>query len=92
MDAVPADPGVRARMLTARHALSTTDDGNVVLTAGGESWTFTAPALPLLKRLADRSEHRLADLVSDTELTLGQAAAVISELLNGQVASVRGTQ
>ncbi|MFD4948526.1 JmjC domain-containing protein [Streptomyces sp. NPDC058239] len=92
VDAVPADPGVRARMLTARHALSTTDDGNVVLTAGGESWTFTAPALPLLKRLADRSEHRLADLVSDTELTLGQAAAVISELVNGQVASVRGTQ
>ncbi|MFE2043473.1 JmjC domain-containing protein [Streptomyces sp. NPDC059477] len=87
---VPADPDLRARLLATRHTLGTDEDGNAVLAAGGESWTFAPPALPLLERLTDRSEHRLADLVSSTGLTLEQAAAVVGELVAGQIVAVGG--
>ncbi|MFE7462609.1 cupin domain-containing protein [Streptomyces sp. NPDC057499] len=90
VDRVPADPKVKARLLTTRHTLQVSEGGTVVFTAGGSSWTFADLALPLLERLADRSEYQLADLVTGTALTLDQAAGLLTELVTGQVLTVGG--
>ncbi len=85
--AVPAEPGLTVRLLTARHGIaSSEDEGTVTFTGGGESWTFAAPAAPLLERLGDGRRHRLVDLVAGTGLSLPQAAAVVRELVDGNVA------
>ncbi|GGW89697.1 JmjC domain-containing protein [Streptomyces noursei] len=85
---VPAEPDQRVQMLSTRHVVSADDDSNVVLTAGGEHWTFAPAARPLLDRLADGRPHTLADLIDGTDLTLEQAARVVGELVTGQVAAV----
>ncbi|MFJ5101877.1 cupin domain-containing protein [Streptomyces sp. NPDC088554] len=84
---VPPDPHVTAQMLTSRHTLTTDEDGNAVLTAGGETLTFAAAARPLLERLTDRKEHRLVTLIDGTGLSLRQAAKVITTLVTGHVVS-----
>ncbi|MFF8367825.1 cupin domain-containing protein [Streptomyces lydicus] len=90
VDEVPADPSQQVQLLTTRHALALDDDSNVVLTAGGESWTFTREARTLLERLSDGQPHILADLIDGTEVTLEQAARLVYELVKGQVATIGG--
>jgi ribosomal protein L16 Arg81 hydroxylase len=88
---VPDDPHLVVRLLATTHTLSPDDAGNVVLTAGGESWTFTSAAQPLLDRLANRQPHALNELVAGTDLSVKQAAALIGELVKGQVVAVGGS-
>ncbi|MFC9231384.1 cupin domain-containing protein [Streptomyces decoyicus] len=86
----PADPNQRVQMLTTRHALALDNDSNVVLTAGGESWTFAKAARTLLERLSDGQPHILAELIDGTEVTVEQAAKLVGELVKGQVATIGG--
>ncbi|MGW9041262.1 cupin domain-containing protein [Streptomyces lydicus] len=85
--AIPTEPEQRVQMLTTRHTLASDDEGNVVLTAGGESWTFANAARTLLERLVDGQPHTLNGLIDGTDLTLQQAARLVDELVKGQVAA-----
>ncbi|MEU0739293.1 cupin domain-containing protein [Streptomyces sp. NPDC006134] len=87
---LPADPDLSARLLTTRHDLRLTAEGNAVLTAGGESLTFAGAAHPVLRALADRQPHRLRDLASDAQLTVEVVAGVVWELVKAQIVSVDG--
>lgn len=88
---VPDDPHLVVRLLATTHTISPDDAGNVALTAGGESWTFAGVAGPVLERLADRRLHTLSELVAGTGLSVKQAAALIRELVTGQVVAVEGS-
>ncbi|MEV0040066.1 cupin domain-containing protein [Streptomyces sp. NPDC050804] len=84
---VAADANVTVEMLTTRHTLASDENGNAVLTAGGETWTFAPAARPLLDRLTGPGRYQLRDLVYGTDLSLTQAASIITELVKGQVVS-----
>ena len=88
----PADPGLPVRLLASRPALAEAAGGHVLLTAGGEEWTFAAKAGPLLARLLDGRGHTLAELAQASGITVTQAAGVVAELVNGQVAAAGGTR
>ncbi|MFJ4191509.1 cupin domain-containing protein [Kitasatospora sp. NPDC089509] len=90
--AAPPDADLQVRLVTARPALTAVSDGTVRLTAGGEEWTFAAKAEPMLALLADGKPHRLADLAQAADITLGQAAGVVTELVNGQAAAIGGAR
>ncbi|MEU4119984.1 cupin domain-containing protein [Kitasatospora sp. NPDC028055] len=90
--AIPPDADLRVRLVTTRPALAAGADGTVRLTAGGEEWTFAAKAEPMLALLADGEPHRLADLAQAAGITLGQAAGVVTELVDGQAAAIGGAQ
>ncbi|MER7986947.1 cupin domain-containing protein [Streptomyces noursei] len=87
---VPAEPDVVVQLLSTRHKLTLDNESNIVLTAGGESWTFAPPARELLEKLSIGLPRSLQQLVTGTDLTLKQAAAVVGELVKGQVAAVGG--
>ncbi|WP_328377078.1 cupin domain-containing protein [Streptomyces sp. NBC_00440] len=89
---LPADPDLVARLLTTRHDLRLTAEGNAVLTAGGETLTLAGAAHPLLLALADRQPHRLGDLASAAELTVEQVAGVAWELVKVQIVTVDGAR
>jgi len=89
--AVPADPDLLVHLVTMRHVLSTAPDGGTRLTAGGEEWTFSSRAQPMLALLADRSRHRLGDLAQAAEISIEQAAGVVGELVDGQAAVIGGS-
>ncbi|MFF9481360.1 cupin domain-containing protein [Streptomyces sp. NPDC014733] len=88
VDGLPADPELNARLLTTRHRLHHSDDGTTTLTAGDESFTFAAAAHPVLRTLADRQDHRLGDLASESGLSIEQVAALVYELVKGQIVAV----
>ncbi|MFJ5230692.1 cupin domain-containing protein [Kitasatospora sp. NPDC088391] len=88
--AAPPDADLQVRLVTTRPALAAMPDGTVRLTAGGEEWTFAAKAEPMLALLADGEPHRLADLAQAAGITLGQAAGVVTELVDGQAAAIGG--
>ncbi|MDH6704811.1 hypothetical protein P3T27_001514 [Kitasatospora sp. MAA19] len=88
--AAPPDADLQVHLVTTRPALAAMPDGTVRFTAGGEEWTFAAKAEPMLALLADGEPHRLADLAQAAHITLGQAAAVVTELVDGQAAAVGG--
>lgn len=87
---VPPEPELLAHLVATRHAISAGEGGTVVMTAGGESWTFAEAARPILERLADRRPYRLGDLIQGTGVSLHQVAALLTELVKGQVAAVGG--
>ncbi|WP_033213561.1 cupin domain-containing protein [Kitasatospora phosalacinea] len=88
--AVPPDPELRVRLVTTRAALTADREKTVRLTTGGEEWTFAVKARPMLTLLADGERHRLAELAQAAGITLAQAARVVTELVDGQVAAVGG--
>lgn len=85
----PANPDLAVRLTTARSVLHTVEDG-VVFSAAGCEWEFTAPVGPLLTVLRRGGEHTLATLAAASGLTLDQVAAVVGELVGGQVATAIG--
>ncbi|MBT2401709.1 cupin domain-containing protein [Streptomyces sp. ISL-100] len=89
--AIPPDLDLSVQLVVARPALQATPEGTVRLTAGGEQWVFSAKALPLLGLLVRGDRHRLGDLADAAQLTLAQAAGVVTELVNGEVAAAGGT-
>ncbi|MEU3572844.1 cupin domain-containing protein [Kitasatospora sp. NPDC036755] len=86
----PPEADLRVRLVTTRHALAAIPDGTIRLTAGGEEWTFATKAEPMLTLLADGEPHRLADLAQAAGITLGQAAGVVTELVDGQAVAIGG--
>ncbi|MFF4814521.1 cupin domain-containing protein [Kitasatospora sp. NPDC001309] len=88
---VPPDPDLHVHLVTTRHLLSTAPNDRVRLTAGGEEWTFSSRAQPMLALLADRSRHRLGDLAKAAGISIEQAAGIVAELVDGQAASIGGT-
>lgn len=84
---VPADPGLRVRLTTARAVLTTTDD-TVVLAAAGSEYEFAPAAEPVLRPLVDGLVLTLADLATAAGLPVDDVAALIGELVVGQAAVV----
>ncbi|MFJ6926463.1 hypothetical protein ACIQUP_04060 [Streptomyces nigra] len=81
LDAVPAREDLQVR-LTANH------QGQVVLLAGGEEWTFAPPVRAVLSPLLDGSSVPLGVLAETSGLAVGQVAGLITELVNANVAAV----
>ncbi|MEU7397843.1 JmjC domain-containing protein [Streptomyces albogriseolus] len=88
VEGVPPDPALSVHLVTARARLRSDGEGNAVLTAGGEEWTFSPQAAPLLSLLVDGGRHRLDALARAAGLRVGQVAHLVSELVDGEVAAV----
>ncbi|HLL32732.1 MAG TPA: cupin domain-containing protein [Streptomyces sp.] len=89
----PADPGLSVRLTTPRARLEDTgDDGPVTFTAAGQEWRLTPAAAPVLRAMLDCREKTFADLAAASGLTLDQVAAVVGELVAGQVVTLTGVQ
>ncbi len=89
VEGVPADPGLAVRLVAARARLSRDVEGNAVLAAGGEEWTFASQAAPLLALLVDGGLHRLDVLARAAGIRIGQAALLVSQLVDGELAAVK---
>ncbi len=88
--AAPPDPDLLVRLVTARASLTDGPQGTVRLVAGGEEWTFAAKAGPMLALLVGGVPRRLAELAQAAGITVPQAATVMTELVEGQVAAIGG--
>ncbi|MGV4986637.1 cupin domain-containing protein [Streptomyces sp. NRAIS4] len=88
LGAVPPRDDVRVRLTTARAQLTDNDQGQVVLLAGSEEWTFAPPVRAVLSPLLDGSSVRLGHLAERGGLTVGQVAGLVTELVNANVAAV----
>ncbi|QKW19400.1 cupin [Kitasatospora sp. NA04385] len=88
---IPPQPELLVQLVVARPRLAILPDGAPQLTAGGEEWTFTAEALPLLQLLLDGSSHSLGKLAAVAGLSVEQVAGAVNGLVSGQVAAVRTT-
>ena len=91
ISAVRPEPDLRVRLLPSRPALGDIE-GFACLTAGGEEWTFASKARPLLLLLLDGAEHRLSELAQAAQITVEQAADVVTELVAGHAAAVGGAR
>lgn len=91
--AVPAKPGVHVQLTTARARLEYTA-GAVLFRACDNEWEMATEAAPLLNRLitAVPDAVSLEELAAAAGITLDDAAAVITELLDGQAVAVWGGQ
>ncbi|WP_097917029.1 cupin domain-containing protein [Streptomyces sp. b84] len=87
VEGVPADPGIMVRLVTARARLDRDGENNAVLSAGGEEWAFTPQAAPLLALLVEGGAHRLDALARSAGLRIGQAALLVSQLVDGELAT-----
>lgn len=88
VEGVPPDPNVVVHLVTARARLYSDGEGRTVLTAGGEEWTFSEQAAPLLSLLVDGGRHRLGALAQAAGLRVGQVAELVSELVDAEIAAV----
>lgn len=88
VEGVPADPAIVVRLVTARARLDQDVEGNAVLRAGGEEWTFAPQTVPLLDLLVNGGSHRLDSLARSAGIRIGQAALLVSQLVDGELASV----
>jgi hypothetical protein len=62
----------------------------VTFSGAGSEWTFAPPVAPALRLLATGRPVALSDLAAESDLTLGQAAEVVTALVNGQAVAVVG--
>lgn len=88
IDGIPADQSLFVRLTTARARYSVDKDGQVVFGAGGQEWTFAAPALGVIKPLADGDTPSLGELAIASSLPAVHVAALVSELVAAGVAAV----
>ncbi|MFE1959220.1 JmjC domain-containing protein [Streptomyces sp. NPDC059479] len=91
IDGVPAVPGVRVSLTTARADLELTDSG-VTFRACGNEWDMATEAAPLLRRLisAVPGSVSLGELADVAGVTADDVAQVITELVRGQAVAVEG--
>ncbi|MBT2397482.1 JmjC domain-containing protein [Streptomyces sp. ISL-100] len=87
--AVPAEPGITVQ-LTVPRARVDEDDQAVTFAGAGSEWTFALPVAQALRLLATGRPITLADLAAESELTLGQAAEIVTALVTGQAVAVVG--
>ncbi|WP_055524512.1 cupin domain-containing protein [Streptomyces graminilatus] len=88
LDGIPAEDDLIVRLASSRALLEANDEGQVVLRAGGEMWTFAAAAAPVLQPLVAGHSASLGDLAGEAGLTTKQVAAVVTELVAVDVALV----
>ncbi|MDG5801255.1 cupin domain-containing protein [Streptomyces ossamyceticus] len=90
---VPAVPGIRVRLTTARPLLEATGDG-VVFRACDNEWEMAEEAMPLLQRLisAESFAVSLGELAAAAGVSVADAAVVVSELMDGQAVTVEGAE
>ncbi|MFI0914209.1 cupin domain-containing protein [Streptomyces abikoensis] len=84
---VPAIPGVRVWMTTARAVLTVTEDA-VRLAAGGTVYEFAPAAGPALRALVNGGVHTLDELARTAQVEVADIASLVQELVTGQVAAV----
>ncbi|MEN8650978.1 cupin domain-containing protein [Streptomyces sp. 21So2-11] len=90
LSAVPPQADLPVRLLANRPRLTTDADGLAVLAAGGEEWSFAGQARPLLDLLLDGQSHALGVLAEAAQVSVGQAATLVTELVSGQIVAVGG--
>ncbi|WP_411135246.1 JmjC domain-containing protein [Streptomyces sp. C10] len=76
----PRDESLFPRLTAAGAWYAVDDDGHVVLSAGGQEWTFTAPVLDVIKPLIEGSTASLGEPAAGSGLPVGHVAALVSEL------------
>lgn len=86
---VPAQPGITVQLTTPRAHVDQGDDA-VTFSGAGSEWTFAPPVAPALRLLATGGPVALSDLAAESDLPLGQAAEVVTALVNGQAVAVVG--
>lgn len=92
LTAVPAEPGLLVRLTTGRARVTdTTVAGeDLVQLRGAGQEVDAAPAVaPLFRRLLQVGWHRLGDLASVADVSVADAAEVVTELVAADMASVR---
>ncbi|WP_405969045.1 hypothetical protein OG496_00525 [Streptomyces sp. NBC_00988] len=89
---MPADADLSVRLTTGRARITdaTADGERVVRLRGAGQEIDAAPAAaPLFHRLTEPRWHRLGDLADVAGVSVADAAAVVTELVAAQVATVR---
>ncbi|MFK0259236.1 hypothetical protein [Streptomyces sp. NPDC090445] len=89
LTAIPPEPEIAARLAVPRARIET-DDQTVTFAGAGNEWTFALPVAPALSLLADGGPVTLAEPAAASDLTLGQAAEVVTALVAGQAVAVVG--
>ncbi|WP_411129073.1 hypothetical protein [Streptomyces sp. x-19] len=85
---IPADEYLHVR-LTASGAWHEVDsEGRVVMSTGGQQWTFAAPALAIVEHLTGGKTASIGKLAVVSSLAVGQVATLVSELVTADVAAV----
>ncbi|WP_148588455.1 cupin domain-containing protein [Streptomyces sp. WAC01526] len=88
---VPADPEIRVQLTTGRAYVEPTEHG-VTFRACDNEWDMATEAAPLLWCLifAVPEAVSLGELAESSGLSVADAAALVTELVNGQAATVTG--
>lgn len=87
IDGVPADPGLRVRLTTARAVLAVGED-MVTLSAAGSTFELAPAAEAVLRPLVDGQTVDLATLADAAGLALEDVVGLVQELVAGQAATV----
>ncbi|AIA06472.1 cupin domain-containing protein [Streptomyces noursei] len=88
VNGIPADENLHVR-LTASGAWHEVDsEGRVVMSAGGQQWTFAAPALAVVEHLISGKTASIGVLAVASSLSVGQVAALVSELVTADIAAI----
>ncbi|KUL38573.1 cupin [Streptomyces sp. NRRL F-4489] len=85
---VPADEHLHVRLTASGAWYDVDSDGRVILNAGGQQWTFAAPARPVAKRLTEGRTSTLGELAIASSLPVGQVATLVTELVTAGIAAV----
>ncbi len=88
VDCIPAEPDLRVRLTASGAWYEVDGEGRIVVGAGGQQWTFAAPVLTVIKQLVDGRNVSLGELAVASSLTVGQIAALATELVAADVAAV----
>ncbi|GGU86521.1 hypothetical protein GCM10010211_60750 [Streptomyces albospinus] len=85
---IPADEDLRVRLTASGAWYEVDGEGRVVMSAGGQQWTFASHALAMVRHLAEGRTTSLGELAVASSLPVGQVAALVSELVAADVAAV----
>ncbi|GAB7183050.1 cupin domain-containing protein [Kitasatospora sp. Ki12] len=92
IEGLPARAEVTVRLTTPRARLTeNVSEGIVTLAAAGTAWDFAGQATPLLQQLLTGEPATLGALAELADLEVGDVAALVSVLIEGQAAAVVGT-
>lgn len=92
---IPADQDLRIRLTTARtHLSSAPNGGGLIFRACDNEWEMANETLPLLQRLMSAVPYAVAlgELAAAAGISIEDAAAVVSELVEGQAVTVEGSK
>ncbi|MFE0187304.1 cupin domain-containing protein [Streptomyces sp. NPDC058989] len=85
---IPADESLHVRLTASGAWYEVDGEGRVMMSAGGQQWTFAALALNVVKHLAEGRTASLGELAVASSLPVGQVAALVAELVAAGIAAV----